>query len=177
MLEAARTLFHERGFERTTTRDIGDLAGLDPTLIARYFGNKAALYLQVLRADFAASGPDAPPDLLQPGRVTELLDRLTQRGPGPIFDSALRSQGADDVQAEARQALSERVVDPLEARIAAAAVGDARLRAEIITAAFIGIAVSRHAGAFPQLSSAPIERVTELVTRALAVLADPNHIR
>ena len=101
LLEAARTLFHERGFERTTTRDIGELAGLDPTLIARYFGNKASLYLQVLRGDFAEQGPDAPPDLLQPGRVSELLKRLTYSGPGPVFDSALRSQTDATVQAEA----------------------------------------------------------------------------
>ncbi|MFD9659211.1 helix-turn-helix domain-containing protein [Streptomyces mirabilis] len=34
------TLFAERGFDRTTIRDIGERAGVDPALIARYFGSK-----------------------------------------------------------------------------------------------------------------------------------------
>jgi AcrR family transcriptional regulator len=34
-LTAAKDLFDERGFQRTTTRDIGERAGLDPTLISR----------------------------------------------------------------------------------------------------------------------------------------------
>ena len=64
LLAAAQELFAERGFERSTIRDIGDRAGLDPTLIARYFGNKAALYLAALRSDFDAED-DAVPDLLR----------------------------------------------------------------------------------------------------------------
>lgn len=36
LLEAATELFGERGYERTTIREIGDKAGADPSLIARY---------------------------------------------------------------------------------------------------------------------------------------------
>jgi len=56
LLDAARKLFAERGYERSTIRDIGEQAGLDSTLIARYFGSKAALYLEAMRTDFAAEG-------------------------------------------------------------------------------------------------------------------------
>src|ERR1700712_5829350 len=83
LLAAARDLFDERGFQRTTTRDIGDRAGLDPTLIARYFGSKAALYLATMRSEFATDS--APGDLLTAGRMQELLDRVGDRGAGPIF--------------------------------------------------------------------------------------------
>ena len=41
LLTAASKLFSERGFDRTTSRDIGELADIDPTTIARYFGGKA----------------------------------------------------------------------------------------------------------------------------------------
>ena len=50
-------LFGQRGFEGTTTREIGALAGVDPALIARYFGSKAHLYIAVVVAE---SGSDEP---------------------------------------------------------------------------------------------------------------------
>src|SRR5690349_9227322 len=93
LLDAARTLFNERGFDRTTIRDIGELAGLDPTLIARYFGSKSGLYLAILRTDFAAEESDAPRDLFDRDRMIELLDRVQRRGPGPVISSALRADG------------------------------------------------------------------------------------
>jgi len=180
LLTAASALFAERGFDRTTTRDIGERAGLDPTLIARYFGNKAALYLATLRTDFAAEEPGALRDLLQPERMTQLLDRVARRGPGPIFDAALRRHADPVVDSEARAMLSERMVDPLEQRLAgvpdspdrssSANNQDARLRAEIITAAFVGVAVSRHSDAFPALAAAPSGLITELLARALGEL-------
>src|SRR6478752_10748614 len=48
LLDAAGALFHARGYEATTVREIGERAGVDPALIARYFGSKEALYLAVL---------------------------------------------------------------------------------------------------------------------------------
>lgn len=56
LLEAAAGLFAERGFDRSTTREIGERAGVDPALIARYFGGKAQLYLAVLDLDRKGSG-------------------------------------------------------------------------------------------------------------------------
>ena len=171
LLEAARSLFTERGFDRTTIRDIGDRAGLDPTLIARYFGSKAALYLQILRTDFAAVDQHALGDLLQPDRMAELLARVGRNGPGPIIGSALRSDADPAVRDEAQAALSERIVDPLEHRLTASGVPDARLRAEIVAAAFIGVAVSRHTGSLPMMSGASTEQITELLVRAFGELA------
>lgn len=177
LLDAASSLFAERGFDRTTTRDIGELAGLDPTLISRYFGNKAALYLATLRTDFAAEEPGALRDLLEPGRMTELLDRVGRRGPGPIFEAALRQHTDPVIDAEARSVLAQRLVDPLEQRMTADGAHhadhdetDARLKAEIITAAFVGVTMSRHSGAFPALAAAPAARVAELLTQALSKL-------
>ena len=43
LLSAAGELFADRGFDRTSAREIGERAGVDPTMIARYFGGKAQL--------------------------------------------------------------------------------------------------------------------------------------
>jgi len=185
LLDAARTLFNERGFDRTTIRDIGELAGLDPTLIARYFGSKSGLYLAILRTDFAAEESDSPRDLFDPERMIELLDRVQRRGPGPVISSALRADGDPSVHDEALLAFTERLVDPLVRRLdAGQAVGslesgrapDTRLLAELVAAAFVGIAVGRHADAFPTLSAASAEQITALLLDSLGRLGGDSAI-
>jgi len=174
LLVAARTLFNERGFDRTTIRDIGELAGLDPTLIARYFGSKSGLYLAILRTDFAAEEAESPRDLFDRERMIELLDRVQRRGPGPVVASALRADGDPSVHDEALTAFTERLVDPLVRRLESGGVSESRLRAELVAAAFVGVAVGRHADAFPTLSGAPAEQIAALLLDSLGRLEDPS---
>src|ERR1700735_2076561 len=51
LFSAAQELFAQKGFERTTLREIGELAGVDAALLARYFGSKADLYVAVVAAE------------------------------------------------------------------------------------------------------------------------------
>jgi len=44
ILEVAFELFSEHGYTETGTRDVARLAGVAPSLIARHFGSKAALF-------------------------------------------------------------------------------------------------------------------------------------
>jgi AcrR family transcriptional regulator len=46
--EAARRLFGERGYERTTLRAIAAEAGVDAALVAHFFGSKQQLYVTVV---------------------------------------------------------------------------------------------------------------------------------
>lgn len=48
--EAARTLFAERGYAATTTKEIARLADASETLLFRYYGGKAALFDEVVSA-------------------------------------------------------------------------------------------------------------------------------
>lgn len=168
LLQAATTLFAERGYDRTTTRDLAEHAGVDATLIARYFGSKAGLYLAALRIEL---GDGDPPDLLEPERMTALLGRLDQRGPGPVFRAAVQAHEDELVQVEARQALHSRLVEPLRKRYEEAGVDRPQLRAELVTAAFAGIALGRGSGAFEGLHKLPVE---ELVALVQELLSDPT---
>jgi AcrR family transcriptional regulator len=49
LLEAAGILFSEKGFERTTAREICDLAKVNTAAVNYYFGGKQRLYVEVLR--------------------------------------------------------------------------------------------------------------------------------
>ncbi|KPM54120.1 TetR family transcriptional regulator [Frankia sp. CcI49] len=77
LLAAAADLFAERGYAGTAIRSVGDRAGVDPALIARYFGGKEGLYQAVLAADPLLGqssgdhpGPPAPPSPAQSGNGT-----------------------------------------------------------------------------------------------------------
>ncbi|MCU1450652.1 MAG: TetR family transcriptional regulator [Acidimicrobiales bacterium] len=47
LLESAGELFAERGYARTSTREIAERAGIAEALLFRHFGSKAALYSEV----------------------------------------------------------------------------------------------------------------------------------
>ena len=53
LVAAATTLFAERGFHGTTVRDIAELADANVAAGNYHYGSKKALYLEVLRAQFA----------------------------------------------------------------------------------------------------------------------------
>src|SRR5277367_2873938 len=57
LLQAAQILFGQQGFEGTTIREIGEHARVDASLIARYFGSKADLYIAAVIAEDAEGAP------------------------------------------------------------------------------------------------------------------------
>jgi AcrR family transcriptional regulator len=169
LLQAALDLFAERGYDRTTVRDIGERAGVDPALIARYFGTKGGLYLAALRVS-SDGAPDA--DLLDLEHRSETLQRLDRIGPGPVLQSALRPHVDPDLQAATYTELQGRLVQPLQQRFRDAGLADPQLRAEIAVAAFAGVMVSRRSGALEQLAGASADDVLALTGALLHGLLD-----
>ncbi|MFJ2862608.1 helix-turn-helix domain-containing protein [Kitasatospora sp. NPDC087314] len=165
LIRAAMELFADRGFERTTTREIGERAGVDPALIARYFGGKTQLYLATVRVEL---GDSVPADLLEEDRLRGLLERFSQRGPGPSFQAAVLPGDRTEVQQAARTYLHERLVEPLRDRFAAEQVDRPQLRAELAAAAFAGIILARSSGAFGELAEAEPGELLPLLHDLLA---------
>ncbi|MFI8008483.1 TetR family transcriptional regulator [Streptomyces sp. NPDC086010] len=160
LIEAAAELLAERGFERTTVRDIGERAGLDQALIARYFGGKAQLYIAVLRAE---EGGMTAPDLLSPDRIADLIDRIGQRGPGPVFQAAIQRSTDSDVQRTARDGLYARVVAPVRQAFMDKGLEQPQLRAEVSVAAVIGVLLARDAGTLEELAGADPQALLPLI--------------
>lgn len=163
LLDAARALFGERGFEATTTREIGERAGVDPSLIARYFGNKADLYIAAVVTE---TSPDAAtPALDDVGDVVAaMLARTDAQGLGPATQALIRCDAPVALQRAAQGHIARRLVAPVVADLERRGLPDAQLRAETIVAALIGITLGRSLGWFEELSAVARDRLVDLTT-------------
>lgn len=170
LIEAASALFTEQGFDRTTVREIGERAGIDPALIARYFGGKVGLYVETLSASTEGEGVR---DILAPGRIDEVLGKVRSGRSSPILAAAVRPSDEPAVQDAARATIATRLTDPLAARMQDAGLPEGRLRAELAVAALAGIALGRFSGVFTELGAASDAEVVELTTRILSTLLEP----
>jgi AcrR family transcriptional regulator len=151
LLAAAAELFSDRGFDQTTARDLGELADVDPALIARYFGGKAQLYVAVLEAE---TDVDSLGSLRDRSRLAALVERTGRQGPGPVLQAAVRPYDDPAAQAAALAELQRRVIKPLRDRFLRDGDENAELRAEVLAAAFVGVILARRAGALEHLAEA-----------------------
>jgi AcrR family transcriptional regulator len=176
LLQAARELFGQRGFEGTTLRDIGERAGVDAALIARYFGSKAELYIAAVAADDPGGEP-------YPGGfdgLAQMVDTVVSRagghGPGLILQAFVRGDVPDEIRVAALQRVRRRLVDPLVTDMARRGVPSSELRAEVAVAALVGVRLARSLGWFEEIRSVPKEELVTIVTEALCSLTDdPRH--
>ena len=138
ILEAATQAFFSAGYDRTTIRAVASAAGVDAGLVMHYFGSKQELFRRVIDA------APVPEIGAAPGQATEqILAGLASRlASEPVASLALlRSMLTNPEAASAASAGIARY----QAQIARAIPGDhADLRAAIISAITLGIAVSRH---------------------------------
>jgi AcrR family transcriptional regulator len=128
VLDAAGTIFRERGYARTTVTAVAEAAGVSVETVYKAFGNKAQLLKGVF--DVAIVGDHAPVPMLQrdmvrrikaepdPRRKFEIYgEHLAQAGPraGPV-QLLVRAAGAGepDVAAVWDQMSNERLVGTTE---------------------------------------------------------------
>jgi AcrR family transcriptional regulator len=170
LLSSARILFSERGFEQTTVRDIGEHSGVDPALIARYFGSKVKLYLATVTAEDADSG--RPKDFTDTRAYLQwLVARVDARGPGPVLQAIFRSDTTAEIRNATREHLTRRLVEPLAAVLETKGIANHRLRAETAISALIGVLLARALGSFDELAEVSQEDFIELLTQLLPDLS------
>ena len=181
LLQAAVELFGERGYERATVRELGARAGVDPALIARYFGSKAELYLEALAVTHDPSQrpsqqPQQPPRPLDPTdaeAMQGLLDRVSAGRPTPAMHAAVEPHADAQLQGAALALLHSRIVDPAQQIAGSWSAEDAPLRAQLATAALAGVVLSRSSGALAALAEAPSAEVGRLLAVMLDALLSP----
>lgn len=168
LLDAAREVFDEVGYDRATTREIGDRAGVDPALIARYFESKEGIFI----AAIAAGSPEdwrvdfAPPELLR-----FLLERWDERGHNPISRALASPALAPSAREQISSVVADRLVDGLAAELRGRGTADPELCAELLVALAVGVAMTRANGTLETLAATPREQVLETLGPLLEALA------
>jgi AcrR family transcriptional regulator len=170
ILGAARARFAADGYDRATVRAIAADAGIDPSMVMRYFGSKRQLF--TLAAEFDLRLPDlvaAPRD--QVGRV--LAGHLLDRWEGDEgLQILLRTATTDDDAAERMRAIFAGQVAPQIAEL----TGDeatAATRAGLVASQALGMVLCRYVLRLPPVvAMTPAEVVTWLAPTLQRYLAD-----
>jgi AcrR family transcriptional regulator len=166
ILDAARKLFAERGYNGASLRAIAAEAGVDPALAVHYFGSKAKLLTASVRWPF---DPDAAvEEIVAAGRggAGEAVARLLvttwdELGDANPIITLLRSAMTEPEAAAAmREFLSHRLLGPITERLG---VDDAPLRAGLVASQLLGVALTRYILRMEPLASLPATAVIELV--------------
>jgi AcrR family transcriptional regulator len=166
LLLAAQQLFGQKGFEATTIRDIGERAGVDAALIARYFGSKADLYVAAVAAEDA--GEEGQRDYTGLDQMADaVVSRADEHGPGPIMQAIIRFDTSDEIRTAALQRIRRRLVDPLMADMIHHDVDRPELRAQVAVSALLGISLARSLGWFSEMRSVPKDQLASLIAEAL----------
>jgi AcrR family transcriptional regulator len=166
ILAAARRGFATRGYDATSVRAIATDAQVDPALVIHYFGTKEALFVE-------ATG--LPPAL--PGLIASLAGLPLEDFAQALVVSYLRVIDSDDsrnaILALVRSAVSHdeaagmlrefltATLLPVIARLTGHQ--DAQLRASLVAAQLIGIAMLRHVLRLEALAKATPDEMAVLV--------------
>ncbi|TDD44004.1 TetR/AcrR family transcriptional regulator [Nonomuraea terrae] len=167
LLEAARLRFAREGYDATSVRDIAGDAGVDATLIFRYFGSKKRLFDEVT-ADLPAGLPDGPEEELVARMLRAVVfhDWTRYGGEHPLV-AMLRSSAHDDARQRIRREVCDTYVDALRDL---AEGGDRELRAELLSAWLVGIGILRSVVATPALAGASADDLAPHVEAVASAL-------
>ncbi|KAA2266135.1 helix-turn-helix transcriptional regulator [Solihabitans fulvus] len=169
LLDAAAELFGERGFDRTTVRDIAGRAGVNQALLFRYFGSKDALFAAAMARRGRELLDDSPAEQLLGRVLRQMLDNESLKLIDHPMYAVLRSSGHDHAATAIRQELGEEYASALAALTDAE---DARVRADLVLAWLLGIALLRSVHGKEPLASAKPDDVAGHVLRAVRVLLE-----
>jgi AcrR family transcriptional regulator len=163
------------GIREYDDREIGEQAGVDAALIARYFGSKADLYIAAVVAEDAEGLPSEYEGLQHMADV--MVTRADRRGPGSILQAIVRSDTSADILDAARDRSASRLIGPLVANMRAQGVDRPQLRAEVAVSALLGFILGRSLGWFDEIRSAPRDEVVALIVAALGAITgeEPEH--
>ncbi|SFN67685.1 transcriptional regulator, TetR family [Pseudonocardia ammonioxydans] len=176
ILDAARALFAERGYDRATVRRIAATAQVDPAMVYYFFETKSRLFTEALAlpvnpAEEVAAELSGGVDGLGERIVRHFLD-VWDRAPTvePML-ALLRSAPTDERSAAMFTGYIEQEII---ARIATVVPEPARLRAELVGSHLMGLLLARHVLRIEPLASTSPDTVATWMGPTLQrYLTDP----
>ncbi|MEU0133885.1 TetR family transcriptional regulator [Streptomyces sp. NPDC006296] len=170
ILEAARTEFAERGYDKTSVRGIAKAAGVDAALVHHYFGTKDEVFAAAVEVSFEPalvipsilSGPSEDVGERLARYFIGVWENPVSRAPLlAVIRSALTHEAAAKVlRGFVLRRLLERIAADLD-------VPDPTFRAELAASHMIGIAILRYVVRTEPLASADPEEIVAMVAPTL----------
>ncbi|MEV8408625.1 TetR family transcriptional regulator [Streptomyces niveus] len=170
ILEAARTEFAERGYDKTSVRGIAKVAGVDPALVHHYFGTKEEVFGAAIEVSFE-------PALVIPTLLTGGTDGIGERlaryfigvwenpvSRAPLLAIVRSALTNDAAAAMLRKFVLRRLLERIAVELD---VPDPTLRAELAASHMIGIALLRYVIKAEPLASVETKEIVRLVAPTL----------
>jgi len=166
LLEAARLRFARQGFNQTRLADIAADVGVDPALLIRYFRSKEALFV-------AACTGDELEKLSADDLAQKLLEWILSSGPAGRESGFLILIRSLD-HAPALEMLRERLTQLSNRLTAVVEPQDRELRADLVAALLLGIAMARRLLELPPLKEATVGSLAPYLVPMIALLSRAN---
>ena len=175
ILDAARPLFAERGFNGTSIRAVAADAGVDPSLVHHYFGTKADLYAASLEMpvspDTVLAAVDVPVDQLGE-TFARLFFTVWELPEARVVMFGLLRGGLEGNEAAVRP-FREFITTLIRDRLAQLMDGDdAEARALAMAAQLVGAAMVRYVVQIEPFTSMTVEELVALVGPRLQSYVD-----
>jgi AcrR family transcriptional regulator len=165
ILAAARQMFAELGYDRTTIRAVATAAGVDAGLVMHYFGTKDELFSRAARLP-ADELPSGTAEQVAEALLTSLAKRLDSE---PVASLAvLRSMLTNTDAADRYRTAAEPQLSQITAAIPTA---DAELRASLLSAIVHGVIIERYLLRLGRLADASPDQIIDLLRPCFQTLA------
>lgn len=170
ILAAARKLFAENGFDRTSVRDVASAADVDPALVIRYFGSKDQLFAHA--AEITLRLPDLstiPRSEIGAALARHFIGIWEGGAAGGGLPVLLRSASSNEVAAgKIREVFAGQVLPAVRSLGHEEGADE---RAALIASQLLGIALCRYILKIPPLVALPSDRLAASLGRAIQHLA------
>ena len=162
---AARTQFAELGYERATFRGIAAATGVDPALVVHFYGSKEDLFREVMQLPPAVSDAlvriaDGPREQMGERLAELVIATLENPATRPVVLGRIRSASSHP---DAAALVRETVTRDLSALTRAIGADRPDIRAVLVGAHVVGIALARYVVQVEPLASLSASEVIELI--------------
>ncbi|MGA5300650.1 TetR family transcriptional regulator [Nucisporomicrobium flavum] len=167
ILESARTIFAERGFDKASIRAIAAGAEVDPALVHHYFGTKEKLFLATMNLPLdpselvpkALAGPREEAGERLVRTVLTVWDSPAGTAAVALMRSAMSNEWTARLMREfvvtqiLRRAVAQLAIDESEAP----------MRSALVATQIAGLAVVRHVLKVEPVASAPVDQLAAAI--------------
>lgn len=170
LLDAAKEIFTEQGYEGATVRAIAKRAGVDPAMVNHWFGGKEGLFAKaVLQLPI---NPQVILDVLVGGDPEKAGERIVRTflsvwdsTGGGQFAALVRSVASHDLAVEGLRKIF--LTNLLGVLANTMRVDHVPLRANLVASQIIGMGMVRYVARFEPLASADVETMVAAVAPTL----------